>query len=148
MVVTDSYSKPYYNKKKPRKVFLRAKAYWDKIKDEMLKMSSTLIDKFNEGNSQVQELWEYFKNSVNSVMEENIPSKTFRNNNSLPWFNKKLKRLVRRKTSLYNQAKKTHQWSDYRKFQKHCKREFKQAEVDYVNRIIQDGLDNNNTKPF
>ena len=148
MVVTDSYSKPYYNKQKPRKVFLYAKANWDKIKDEMLKMSATLLDKFNEGNSQVQELWEYFKNSVNSVMEENIPSKTFRNNNSLPWFDKKLKRLVRRKTRLYNQAKKTHQWSDYRKFQKHCKREFKQAEVDYVNRIIQDGLDNNNTKPF
>ena len=114
----------------------------------MLKLSSTLIDKSSEGNTRVQELWEYFKNSVNNVMEENIPSKSFRNNNTLPWFKKKLKSLVRRKTRLYNQAKKTHQWSDYRKFQKHCKKEFKQTEVGYVNKIIQDGLDNNNTKPF
>ena len=29
-----------------------------------------------------------------------------------------------------------------------CKKEFKEAEVDYINTIIQDRLDNKNTKPF
>ena len=80
-------------------------------------------------------------------MEQNIASKTFRNNNSLLWFNRKLKKLIRRKARLYKQAKKTHQWSDYKTFQKLCKKKFKQVEVDNINTIIQGGLDNN-SKPF
>ena len=64
----------------------------------------------------------FFKNSANSIMEQNIPTKTFRNNNSLPWFNRKLQRLIRRKARLYKQAKKTRQWSDYKAFQNFVKR--------------------------
>ena len=30
----------------------------------------------------------------------------------------------------------------------YAKKEFKQAETDYINKTIQDGLDNNNSKPF
>ena len=29
-----------------------------------------------------------------------------------------------------------------------CKREFKKAETDYVNKTIQEGFENNNSKPF
>ena len=89
MVVADSYSKPFYDKQKPRKVFLYAKANWNNIHNEKLKLSSAIIEKLNAGNAHVQELWEFFKKSVNSMMEQDIPAKTFRNNNSLPWFNRK-----------------------------------------------------------
>ena len=51
MVVTDSYPKPFYNKQKPKKVFLYAKANWNNIHDEMLKLSSAIIEKFNAGNT-------------------------------------------------------------------------------------------------
>ena len=71
----------------------------------MLKLSSAIIEKFNARNAHVQKLWEFFKNSVDSIMEQNIPTKTFRNNYSLPWFNRKLKRLIRWKARLYEQAK-------------------------------------------
>ena len=37
---------------------------------------------------------------------------------------------------------------EFKQFQKLCKKEFKQAETDYINKTIQDGLDNNNSKPF
>lgn len=40
-------------------------------------------------------------------MDKNIPSKQIRSNNKLPWFNKKIKRMIKKKQSLYNQAKKT-----------------------------------------
>ena len=148
MVATDSYSKPFYNKQKPITVFLYAKANWNNIHGEMLKLSSAIIEKFNVRNAHVQELLEFFKKSANSIIEQNITTKTLRNNYSLSWFNRKLKRLIRRNARLYKQAKKTHQWSDYKTFKKLCKKEFKQAEVDYINTIIQNGLDNINTKPF
>ena len=37
---------------------------------------------------------------------------------------------------------------EFKQYQKLCKKEFKQAETDYINKTIQDGLDNNNCKPF
>ena len=40
-------------------------------------------------------------------MDKNIPSKQIRSNNKLPWFNKKIKRMLKKKQSLYNQAKIT-----------------------------------------
>ncbi len=33
-------------------------------------------------------------------------------------------------------------------FSKECKRAFKKAEINFINNTIQDGLENNNTKPF
>jgi hypothetical protein len=53
-------------------------------------------------------------------MDKNIPSKQIRSNNKLPWFNKKIKRMLKKKQSLYNQAKGTKKWSNYRFFQKEC----------------------------
>ena len=44
-------------------------------------------------------------------MDKNIPSKQIRSNNKLPWFNKKIKRMLKKKQSLYNQAKRTKKWS-------------------------------------
>ena len=44
--------------------------------------------------------------------------------------------------------KKSKQWAEFKNYQKLCKREFKNAEMDYVNKTIQEGLENNNSKPF
>jgi hypothetical protein len=49
---------------------------------------------------------------------------------------------------LYLQARKTGNWNNFRHFQKECKRAFRRAEWKYVNEFIQEGLENNNTKPF
>ena len=56
--------------------------------------------------------------------------------------------MVRRKTRLHRQAKKTGKWENYRHFQRECKRAFRRAEWTCVNNTIQDGLENNNSKPF
>ena len=37
---------------------------------------------------------------------------------------------------------------EFKQFQKLCKKEFKQAETDYINETLQGGLDNNNSTPF
>ena len=54
----------------------------------------------------------------------------------------------RRKARLYRHAKKSKQWSEFKQYQILCKREFKKAEVDFVNNTIQEGFDFNNNKPF
>ena len=62
--------------------------------------------------------------------------------------NRSLKSMIRKKQRLYNQAKKTHKWSNYKFFQKECRKAFRDAECSYINEQIQKGLSQNNVKPF
>ena len=81
-------------------------------------------------------------------MDKNIPSKQVKSNNRLPWMTYKIRKMLKKKQKLYNQAKKTKSWSNYRHFQKTCKREIRKAEWNYVNNAILEGMNKNNSKPF
>ena len=81
-------------------------------------------------------------------MTKNVPSKVSKSRKSVPWFDKNLRKMVRRKSRLYRHAKKTKQWGNYKAFQKECKKAFKKAEISHINNTIQKGLDEQNTKPF
>jgi len=56
--------------------------------------------------------------------------------------------MLKKKQNLYNQAKKSKKWANYRHFQKTCKREIRKAEWDYINNSILEGMSKNNSKPF
>ena len=60
--------------------------------------------------------------------------------------------MKKRKARIYKHAKKSKQWTEFKRYQKLCKekkkKEFKLAEMDYINKKIKDGFENNNTKPF
>jgi hypothetical protein len=79
---------------------------------------------------------------------KNIPSKQIRSNNKLPWYNKKIKRMLKKKQSLYNKAKRTKKWSNYRFFQKECRRQMWKEEWNYINNAITEGMKNNNSNTF
>ena len=66
----------------------------------------------------------------------------------IPWLTKDIKRMLRKKQRLYKQAKNTNSWSNYRHFQRECKRSIRRAEWTFFNDIILEGFKENNTKPF
>ena len=68
----------------------------------------------------------------------------------IPWINRKIKKMVRRKNRMHKQAKKTNKWDNYRSraSQKECKLVCRKAEWEYTNTIMEKGLVENNTKPF
>ena len=144
MVVTDIDIIPKYIRQKPRNFFIFSKADWNNISKE----ATTLSDEIVSSSKHVQELWDSFKDGIFDIMQRNIPSKTSKKRKSVPWFNRDLKRRVKRKSRLYKHAKKTNQWEPFKIFQKDCKKAFKKAEILYINDTIQKGLDDNNTKPF
>jgi hypothetical protein len=39
-------------------------------------------------------------------------------------------------------------WSNYKHYQKECKRQIRKAECNYINSSILEGVEKNNTKPF
>lgn len=59
-----------------------------------------------------------------------------------------LRRSLKKKSRLYRQAKKRGNWDRFRHYQKECKRTFRRAEWNHVNRVINEGLENKNSKPF
>ena len=69
-------------------------------------------------------IWQTFKRKLFSSLDENIPSKTIKSNNNLPWINHKIRKM-KRKQRLYNQAKKTKKWNNYRQCQKECKKQMR-----------------------
>ena len=81
-------------------------------------------------------------------MDRNISTKVCKNRKSLPWCNRDLKRMVRRKSRLYKHAKKSNHWDSFKAFQKTCKKAFKKVESSHINNDIQKGLTENNPKPF
>lgn len=147
IVVVDSVTKPHYNETPKRKHFLFGKADWPSLKSKCSELS-TRIKFLSENGITMKDLWETFKTSLMSSVNDNIPSKTFSGKKSLPWLNHKLKKMQRRKQRLYRQAKKTSNWSNYRHYQKECKRAYRRAEWSYINETIEKGLSENNSKPF
>ena len=82
------------------------------------------------------------------TINENVPSKMFQTNTATPLIRGKAKRVLRRKAIICRRARKTKNWSHYRKYQRDCKRELRKADWAYINNTINDSLKQNNSKPF
>ena len=147
MVVTDMDLVPRINRPKPKKKYLFSKANWDEIRKDMTSLSTEVCSMPKDSKS-VEDMWSTFKSGIQTSMDRNIPQRMCRRKDVLPWFTHKLKRMVKRKARLYKRAKKKTKWAEYRKFQKECKKAFKEAEQKHINDTIQEGLNENNSKPF
>ena len=80
MVVTDSNVKPFYNKEKPRKIYMYSKADWNTINNECENLSDEIIN-LSSVNTNIQILWDKLKIGIQSIMDKNIPSKLFKKHN-------------------------------------------------------------------
>ena len=138
-VVIDSIIKLTYTTAKKRNVLMY------KLQESTL--SDDIQTNYASGAC-VNTLWSLFKNQLNQAIEKHIPSKQIRSNNNLPWMNTNLRKLIKKKTRLHKQAKKTNNWNKFKTFQKTCRQAFRSAEWNYINKNILEGLQNNNTKPF
>ena len=93
-------------------------------------------------------LWDLFHTEMLSAIDKFIPHCLHKKSTSLPWLNKRLRSLLKCKARLHKKAKTSNNWDQYHQFQRQCKKEMRQAEWDYINNIILEGLASNNTKPF
>ena len=147
IIITDTDTKVQYQRTPPRTCYIYSKADWTKINIDLENLQTTVENNKENGHS-VHQLWDTFKKELFGTMNNNIPHKEIRSRNSIPWITRKHRKMIKRKQRLFNQAKKSKKWSNYRSYQKEVKRTFRKAEWEYVNTNIIEGLDNNNTKPF
>ena len=147
MVVTDIDTKPLVTKQTKRKCYLFSKADWIKLKEASKEISEKIVNMQTE-NKDVNELWNYFKTNLQKEIDDYVPSRMRGGRPKSPWINRDIKRMLKKKQRLFIQARKTRNWENYKHFQRECKKAIRRAEWTYVNNIIEEGLKNNNNKPF
>ena len=148
IIITDFETKVHHQNTTPRKCYIYRKANWNTINKDLNTLNEIVEEKQRNG-ADVHQLWDnIFKKHLFGIMTNNIPNKEIKSRNNIPWVKRKERKMLKKKQRLYKQARNTNKWTNYRTFQKECKRHLRKAEWDYVNTNIIDGLNNNNTKPF
>jgi hypothetical protein len=99
IIITDMETKPHYQKATPRKRYIYSKANWNKVKEDLQSLEKEL--RMGYTNRETSEnIWQTFKRKLFSSLDENIPSKTIKSNNNLPWINHKVRKKIKKTTTL------------------------------------------------
>ena len=99
----------------------------------------------------VDENYTEFSKFMEGILSSKIPTKVSTNRFNLPWFDKRLKRICRIKSRKYKKAKKSgnaDHWRQYFSFKKSVEASLRSAKWDYVNGILQSGMEKGDTKQF
>ena len=131
-IVTDFDTKPHVSATPPRRIYKFHKADWDTMKEELDKEVQTVVNQYNNGDG-VTPLWTSFRTLLQKAMDRSIPSRLQKKRTSLPWLTHAIKKMLKRNQRLFRRAKQTNNWTAYRLFQKHSKRECRRAEWSHIN---------------
>ena len=80
------------------------KADWEGLENHMLLFQKSFLVS-HEGKS-VNLLWEEFKGALQSGIKKHVPQRTMSTKPSLPWMTQEIKRVIRKRDSLYDKYKK------------------------------------------
>ena len=126
--------------KPTRKVLVKRKIYiYKKADSELLKGEiSSAWHKFQTSQSHdrsVEQNWCHFTSIILTAIKNHVPTKTISGRWNLPWITPGLRRLMRRKKSVYNLAKRTQNpqhWKKFKELRKTWKRSLLVAHNNYV----------------
>ena len=144
MVSAESSLKPSVHKQKPRQAYLFHKADWTTLKSKMKQYQESFMSTCSEKS--VEELWYDFTSTLNQLCKESIPSKLIRGKPSLPWITQEIKRLIRKRDSLYSQFKKSNEEDikhQFKALRQKIKKKIKISYERYLNDLL--GLSESNT---
>ena len=104
IVVANVNVKPKINKQIPRKVPLFRKANWTDFRSYMAEKRTEILN--NRQQQSVEEIWTAFKTALHNGISQFVPIKKIGPKKSLPWITQEIKRLIRKRDSLYQKQKR------------------------------------------
>ena len=149
IVLADCKLKPSIITKPQRKIYQWSKADWRSVREQTVVFAEDFLASATIGS--VNENYIKFRTHLEKVMENKIPSNLSSKRFKLPWFNRELKRLCRKKARKYKKAKRSGRedhWEQCKEFQKVVQAKLTEGSWDYINRFLQIGLETGNKKPF
>ncbi len=88
---------------------------------------------------------------INDLMSKYVPQKRSSSHRNVPWMNRSLKQLCKRKQRLYNNARKKRTLESWERFKAHQRlttTSLRKARQEYINNILTESLEKNDSKPF
>ena len=124
------------NMKPQRKVYQWSKADWQLLKEQTVMFAKQFLTLAQTRT--VKENYTVFIEYMEGILAVNIPSKLSNSRHNLPWMNRNLKRLIRKKGRRFKKAKKSGMDEDRARYwiEQMVKRQLRDAERDYVNDIL------------
>ncbi len=132
-VIADLNLSPKIKRRVKRKVFIRKKADTDSIKTSLTDFQQTYMTSTIGFNA--NQKWKTIHKKITEVMNDFVPHRYTSTRYNLPWFNRQLRRLCRRKQRLYNKAKssgKPEDWSHFKSMRSSFKRSIRAARINYL----------------
>ena len=150
IVLTDCSIKPLINKQQPRRIHLWKRTDWDKLKTEAVKFKESFLSL--AGSWSVTENFNSFKSFIDQLTSKHVPTRLLRaNTKHLPWITQAIRRMCKRKQRLFSKAKRSHKskdWAEYKNAKKETLRTIRRAHWNYINKILLEGLEERDSKPF
>ena len=101
---SDSNLASSYTRKLPKKIHLFSKANWAEVRQKISDFSATYLNTMSELD--INTKWNALKKQLNDIMDTCITSKMTTTRHNVPWINRTLICLTRKKQRLFNKAKK------------------------------------------
>ena len=105
LVFSGVFTKRIETGQPPRSAYLYRKADWGGFQTYMEKVKEEILASTN--SKSVEELWILFKSSINEGLSKFVPCKKIGSKRSLPWITQEIKRLIRKRDSLYQMYKRS-----------------------------------------
>ena len=149
IIVADCDLKIQVSKKPPWQIFRRSKVNWEEIRS----LTRSFRDKFltEYCTKGVEENYKIFKDHIKNVIKSHVPYVWSKSRLNVPWITSQIRRMCRKKQRMFNRAKNHHRtkyWEDYKYFKRDVTRAMRKARWEYINGILQLGLEEGNSRPF
>ena len=151
IVVVDTKIKARLTKKPRRPDKQWSKADWDTIRKETTTFRDKFLSEYQERD--VDTNYSDFQQHVDDMLDKHVPTKLSSSRKNVPWLTLMIRRMCRKKQRLYNHAKKVKKnkdryWGQYCAHQTSTSKALRKAKWDYINGILQESLNEGNSKPF
>ena len=110
-VYIDSYITMTRKNPFKRTIFMWGKADIEGIKEMCKELSNSVVQKFTS-MSNINDVWSFFRDGCQRIIEDNVPSRTTSQRFTQPWINRDVRRITRLKRRLFRRARRTKHPSD------------------------------------
>ena len=115
VVLAKVNAKPEITKQVPRPILLYKKADWDQLKQSMRDLQTELTQS-GLATTSVQSMWDKFATKLEQGVDKFIPTRKSGTRDGFPWINQEIRRLMRKRDTLYKRWSRSGRPYDQSKF--------------------------------
>ena len=151
VVTTKILFKAYINKSKPREVFAFNRGNSENFLHDLASECENFLSSIIINMPSVEQMWVAFKEMLIRNAKKHFALKIIKSFNSNPWFDRSIRRMVRKKQRLCNLAKQKNTaeaWTNFKNFRRLTKHCINHARNNYISSILSDNMTENPNVSF